>query len=272
MKIKITDMMDHAENIPVEIREKDVASAERIKEATMKKIHKTSTQTHIARKISVAGIVAAVMAATLSITVVAAAVIKWGGFAFTDGMTTAEKKALIEEVSQLGCSEYEDENGYVHYLDENGEEKLVLSAKEAAKHEREIQEAKEQAVRESTALVDVSTMPLTPNIITELAVDENGQFAECALGNGSMILLHPAEQKGFDLEAGDVVTIELAANDKCILEFGRFKDGVFVDAETVSAQKHSYTFVIEEAGLYCFYVEYYSAGASLFTDCVITIE
>ena len=87
-----------------------------------------------------------------------------------------------------------------------------------------------------------------------------------------MILLHPAEKNGFNLEVGDSVTIELAANDKCILEFGRFKDGIFVDAETVSAQQHSYTFVIEETGLYCFYVEYYSADASFFTECTITIE
>ena len=265
-------MMDHVENIPVEIREKDITSAEQIKEATMKKIHKASSHTHVVRKISKAGIVAAVMAATLSITVVAAAVIKWGGFTFTDGMTNAEKNALIEEVSQLGCIEYVDENGNVHYLDENGEEVAVLSAKEAAKHEREIQKAKEQAVCESTTLVDASTMPFVPRAITELAVDENGRFAEFALGNGSVILLHPADKDGFDLKADDVVTVELTANDKCILEFGQFKDGVFVDAETASAQQHSYTFIVEEAGLYCFYVEYYSASASVFTDCTITVK
>ena len=115
-------------------------------------------------------------------------------------------------------------------------------------------------------------MPLIPRTITELAVDENGQFAECALGNGSMILLHPEAKNGFDLEVGDVVTVKLVANDKCILEFGQFKDGVFVDAETASAQQHSYTFFIEEAGLYCFYVEYYSADASFFPDCTVTLE
>jgi len=271
LKVKISDMMDHVENVPVEIREKDITSAELIKEATMKKIHKTSSQIHVVRKISKAGIVAAVMVATLSISVAAAAVIKWGGFAFTSGMTNAEKNALIEEVSQLGCTAYEDKNGYVHYLNENGEEVAVLSAKEAAKYEHEIQEAKEQAVCESTTLVDAATMPFIPRAITELAVYENGQFADCALGNGSMILLHPAEKNGFDLEVGDVVTIELVANDKCILEFGQFKDGIFIDAETASAQQHSYTFIVEEAGLYCFYVEYYSASASVFTDCTVTI-
>lgn len=272
MKIRISDMMDHVENVPVEIQEKDIASAELIKKATMKKIHKTSSQTHVARKIFKVGIVAAVMVATLSITVVAAAVIKWGGFAFTDGMTDAEKNAFITDASMLYSREYEDENGYVHYLDENGEEVAVFSAKEAAKYEREIQKAKEQAVCESTTLVDASTLPYTPHVITELAVGADGQFSECALGNGSMILLHPADKDGFDLKAGDVVTVELTSNDKCILEFGQFRDGVFVNTETASAQQHSYTFVIEEDGLYCFFVEYRSAGVSTFTDCTITVE
>lgn len=272
MKLKISDMIGHADSIPFEIREKDIASVEMIKEATMTKIHSTPSHTRIARKISKAGIVAAVMAAALCITAAAVNIIKWGGFAFTDGMSDVEKNALIEEVSRLGCSEYEDKNGHVHYLDENGEEVLVLSAKEAAKYEHEIQEAKKRAVCESTTIVDVSTMPLIPRVVTELDVTAEGQFAECAMGNGSMILLHPAEKDGFDLEAGDAVTIELIANDTCILEFGQFKDGVFTDAETVSAQEHSYTFVIDEAGLYCFYVEYYSAGTSVFMDCRITVE
>lgn len=272
MKIKISDMMDHVENVPVEIREKEIASAERIKTVTMKKIHNTSAQTHVVRKIAKAGIAAAVMVAALSITVAAAAVIKWGGFAFTDGMSEAEKNAFIRDASMLYSQEYEDENGNVHYLDENGEEVLVLPAKEAAKYELERKAAKEQAVRESTALVDASTLPFMPHVMTELAVGADGQFAECALGNGSMILLHPTDKDGFDLKAGDVVTIELTSNDQCILEFGQFRDGVFVHAETASAQQHNHTFVIEEDGLYCFFVEYLSAGVSTFTDCTITVE
>lgn len=272
MKLKISDMMDHIECIPVELREKDIASTERIKEATMKKIQRTPSQTHAARKISKAGIVAAVVAVTLCVTAASAAVIKWGGFALTTGMSEAEKTALLEDASRLYAGSVEDRNGYIHYLDENGEEVLVLSAEEAAEYERERKAAKEQAVLESTALVDASTLPHLPRVITELAVDEEGQFAECALGNGSMVLLHPEEKNGFDLEAGDTVTIELTANDKCILEFGRFKDGVFLDGESVNTRRHSYTFEIEESGLYCFSVKYYSVGASTFTDCTITVE
>lgn len=272
MKLKISDMMDHVEVTPIEIREKDIASVEWIKEATMKKIHGTTTQTHAVKRISKAGMIAAALAVVLCFTAASAAVMKWDGFAFTTGMSKAEKTALLEDASRLYAGSIEDKNGYVHYLDENGEEVLVLSAKEAAEYERERQAAKEQAVRESTTLVDASTLPLLPRVITELAVDDKGQFAECALGNGSMILLHPEEKDGFDLEVGDVVTIELTANDKCILEFGWFKDGIFVDGESVNTRQHSYTFVIEEAGLYCFSVRYYSVGASTFTDCTITVE
>lgn len=272
MEIKISDMMDHVENVSVEIREKDLASAERIKEAAMKKIRNPPAQAHAVRKIAKAGIAAAVVAAALSMTVAAAAVIKWGGFAFTDGMSEAEKNAFIRDASVRYSQEYEDENGDVHYLDENGEEVLVLSAEEAAKYELERRAAKEQAVQESTALVDASTLPFVPHVITELAVDADGRFAECALGNGSMILLHPTDEDGFDLKAGDVVTVELTSNDPCILEFGQFRDGVFVHAETASAQQHNHTFVIEEDGLYCFFVEYLSAGVSTFADCTITVE
>lgn len=274
MKLKISDMMDYVENIPVDIREKDIASIERIKEATMKKIQdtKTSPYTRTARKFSKAVIVAAVMAATLCVTVAAAAVIKWGGFAFTDGMSDADKQAFIENASVLHAGEYEDGNGYTHYLDENGNEIMVLSPKEAATYERNKQATKVQAVRESTDLVDVSTMPLMPIKVTELPVGNDGQFAECALGNGSLILLHPAEKNGFDLKAGDVITIALTSNDKCILEFGQFRDGDFVDATTASAQQHTRTFEIKEDGLYCFYVQYYSAGVSTFTDCMITVH
>ena len=103
-------------------------------------------------------------------------------------------------------------------------------------------------------------------------MNDDGEFSDFALGNASMILLHPAGKDGFDLMAGDVVTIKLTANDSCILEFGEFKDGDFVRAEAVTARQHSCTFEIEETGMYCFSVEYCSANASSFTNCIITVE
>lgn len=271
MKLKISDMMDHVESIPVEMQEKNIASTKRIKEKTMKKIEKTQSKVCIMKKISRVGIIAAVMAATLCVTVAAAAVIKWGGFVFTNNMSDAEKKAFIKDASTVYSHECEDKNGNVHYFDENGNEVMVLSGTEAAEYELERKAAMEQAVKESTKLVDVSTLQFIPHIITELPTNSDGEFAEFALGNASMILLHPENEDGFDLKAGDIVTITLEANDCCTLEFGQFRDGTFISAEAVSAQQHSYSIIIEEAGLYCFSVEYYSAGISTFTNCKITV-
>ena len=118
----------------------------------------------------------------------------------------------------------------------------------------------------------ISTVQCVVRPAFEMAVDDDGKFNDFALGNGSMILLHPAGRDGFNLMAGDVVTIKLTSNDSCILEFGEFKDGDFVCAEAATAQQHSCTFEIEETGMYCFSVEYCSANASSFTNCIITVE
>lgn len=265
-------MLDHVENIQIKIEEKDVASTERIKEETMKKIHNTKANIHTARKLSKVGVIAAVMVAILCVTAAAAVVIKWGGFAFTGSMNAAEIEALLNEAETTVASKYVESDGTVHYLDANNKEILVLSADEAKAYEQMRQETKDLSVAESTSLVDAYTIPFMPNLITEMAVDDDGRFADFALGNASMILLHPAGKDGFNLMAGDVVTIKLTSNDSCILEFGEFKDGDFVRAETATAQQHSYTFEIEETGMYCFSVEYCSAAASSFTNCMITVE
>ena len=109
-------------------------------------------------------------------------------------------------------------------------------------YERQIQEVKEQAVCESTTLVDASAMPFILRAIIELAVDEKGQFADYDLGNGRMILLHPAEKNGFDLEVGDAVTIELTA---C----GQSADPV-IPAEPEITQMHT---ICELATIACYY-------------------
>ena len=114
-----------------------------------------------------------VLAAALCISVGAAAICKWGGFALTGSMSEGEKMALLEKVAALpGGVEVRDEDGTVHYLDETGKEVLVLSAQEAAKHEQELLRAQEQTVRESTALVDADTLP------PELAVTARTQESE----------------------------------------------------------------------------------------------
>lgn len=132
--------------------------------------------------------------------------------------------------------------------------------------------AADQAVCESTNLVDLATMPFLPNGVTEVVVGKNGAFADLALGNGLAILLRPEKGDGFLLKVGDQVTLTLTANDTCILEFGQFRDGIYDGAETETAREHSYTFSIDENGLYCFYVQYLSAAASNFTTCRLTVH
>lgn len=261
MKLRISDLMDHAEPLPVELKQKDTVSADRIKAAALQKVRGASTRAPFAGRLSRAGLIAAVLAAALCVTAAAAAV-KWSGFAFTGGMSDAEKAALLQSASTMVASELVEPDGTVHYLDENGRETLVLSAEDAAAYEQ----------AKNTARIDAATLPLLPRSITELPVSADGAFAECALGNGCMILLHPEGQDGFSLSPGDSVTIALTANDSCILEFSLFRDDAFVTADTAAAGQHSFTFPIDEPGLYCFGVEYCSAGASTFTDCTLTIQ
>ena len=273
MKIKISDMMDHLESVPMELEELELDYAEGVKAEVRRKLREAAPQLRGAKRVSRVGLVAAVLAAALCISVGAAAICKWGGFALTGSMSEGEKMALLAKVAALpGGVEVRDEDGTVHYLDETGKEVLVLSAQEAAKHEQELLRAQEQTVRESTALVDADTLPLMPSRIMELDVDENGAFADVALGAGSMIVLHPSGKDGFELEAGDTVTIRLTASDVCYLQFGMIKNGTFAEAETHREQEHSHTFTVEGPGLYCFYVEYYSSDASTFTDGKVTVQ
>ena len=271
MKLRISDLMDHADPIPVELRQKDAVSADRIKAAALKKVRSAPSRLPLAGRLSRAGLIAAAMAAVLCVTAAAAAV-KWSGFAFTGGMSDAEKSALLQSASTMVAGELVEPDGTVHYLDENGREMLVLPAEEAAAYEQAKNAAQEQSVLESTARIDAATLSLLPRSITELPVGADGTFAECALGNGCMILLHPEGQDGFSLSPGDSVTIALTSNDSCILQFNCFRDGVCIFEDTATARQHSFTFPIDQPGLYCFSILYCSVSASTFTDCTLTIQ
>lgn len=271
MKIRISDMMDHAGAMPFEIRERDILPPERVSAAVMRKIRARQPAARVRRKATAAGLAAAV-AAGLCITASAAVAFKWNGFAATGQMSAAEKGALLSEAHTGVSNEYIDKEGIVHYLDENGEETMALTEDEALAYEQARQESADKAVAESTALVNAHTIPLMPRLITEVAVDKEGRFEECALGNGCMILLHPEGETGFALSGGEAATIELEADEECLLGFGQFIDGVFAGEQTVSARRHSYRFTAEESGVYCFYVEYLSAGASILSGGTITIS
>jgi len=275
LKVKISDMMDSVECAPVKIQERDIVSAERIKEAAMKKIQNGSSRARYVRcagRISRTAVIAAVLVLCFSTAAAAAAVVKWGGFAYTDGMSDREKRVMLENVSRaFGGRMVDERNGDVHYLDENGAEVMVLSAQEAAEYEAARREAASQAVLESTALVDLSTLPLLPGALVEVATGDRGEFKDFMMGNGIMILLHPDGGDGYLLRQGDTVTIAMDSNDECRLAFGVFRDGVFVGEEISLAQKHCHTITIEEDGRYDFTAMYYSAGTSSFTNCRVEV-
>lgn len=272
MKVKISDMMDYITDDSVKIQEKEIASANRIKEATMKRIEKESSVTDFkTRNISRVGMLVAALALSMMFTGGVFAHLKWNGFANTSEMSKSEKEALLKnDVAFVG--EIIDPEGNVHYLDANGKEVIVLSKEEAAIYEKEKMEKMEQEVQESTELVDVHTLPLVPSGITEVKVDKNGQFDDFALGVGHMIVLLPEDTKNYSLKKGNSVTISLNTDEECILQCGLIKDGKVIEETHEKKQNHKYSFEITEDGEYNFYIMYYSADKNIFTECVLDIK
>ena len=263
-------MMDHIQDGSVPIQIKTIASCENIKEATMAKLHekpKTSKRSYRASRFV---LIAALVVLALSVTVSAATTIRAGRFTLTGSMSDGEIKAMLHDASATGTWAVEDTDGMRHYFDADGNETMALPREEADAYERDKQARLEQAVKESITLVDLSTMPLIPHEATELSSSADGRFADFAISNGALVLLHPEGQNAYELRAGDTVTLTLDdANEESYLEFGCFKDGAYLTAETVHARRHSYTFTIETDGQYCFYVENYSAGMHAFQNCAI---
>jgi len=163
-------------------------------------------------------------------------------------------------------------DGTVHYLDDQGHELMVLSAEEAAKYDAEIRQAQEQAVRESTDLIDVDSIGFIPKGITVVPVSKDGSFHDFALGNGYMVLLCAEEEKPFQLRKGDTVTIRLQANDECGMSFAVTLDGKEIERTSAKAQDHHFAYVVPKDGEYCFTLMYGSVDASNFTNCSLIIE
>ncbi|MCM1543058.1 MAG: hypothetical protein NC121_17610 [Blautia sp.] len=279
MEIKISDMMDQMEFGEIDLQERGTFSSQRIGEKTLEMIRNASMDLVVTgkrsgmRRIPRAGIAIAALVCCFSITAAAGVIIKWNGFTYTDGLNRQEKAALLKEAGTVYAGMMVDErDGSVHYLDKDGNEIMVLSADKAAEYEAARKDAAEQAVIESTSLINVSTMPLIPPSITEIETAEDGQFADFMLGNGHMILLHPAGETGYRLERGDTVTIMLDADHECYLEFGVYLNGDFTGQELSEMGQHCCQFTAAEDGLYQFSVTYGSAGAGMFIDCSITVE
>lgn len=272
LKVKISDMMDYINDDSVIIKEKEIASANRIKEATMKRIEKESNITSLkSRKISKAGMIVAVLALSMIFTGSVFAYIDWKGYANISEMSESEKEYFLKD-SIAVAGELVDAEGNVHYLDASGNEVMVLSEEEAAKYEKEKLENMEKEVQESTQLVDVDTLSSVPNGITEVQVNKVGRFDDFALGNGHMVILTPEETAHYLLKKGNRVIISLEANDECYLECGMIHDGKVIATKTEKNQNHKYSFEITEEGNYNFYVMYYSVDKSIFTECVLDIK
>lgn len=196
------------------------------------------------------------------------------GFSLTGGMSKRAVNQMLEEYSPVTHMALVEPDGTVHYLDKQGNEIMVLTAEEAAKYEQEQREAQENAVRSSTALVDVDTLPGVPNSITELQIGPNGSVPDFALGNGHMAILCGADKKGWDLKAGDRLDLTLTSNDDCFLVFYVIRDGVMLSQEydPTRVRSHAFSFAATEPGSYCLGLMYGSVSASNFTNGKLLIQ
>ena len=275
MNKKISELFDYGDEIVVNEEIGTMLDPAEIKELTMKKIREDRLEGAAShhRKYSrrfIGIVVAACLILVLGIT--AFAVNKWRGYADTDGLTQAEIESMLRQYTSLVSSQLIEPDGTVHYLDDQYNELMVLSAEDAAKYDAEIRQAREQAVRESTTLIDVDSIGFIPAGITVVSVLEDGSFHDFALGNGYMVLLCAEEEKPFQLREGDTVTIRLRANDECIMSFAVTLDGKEIERASAKAQSHHFAYVVPADGEYCFTLMYGSVDASNFTNCSLIIE
>ncbi len=276
MNKKISELFDYGDEIVVNDEIGMMFDPAEIKELTMKKIHEDRpseaaphTRNLMRRFIGIA--VAACLVFALAMT--ASAIInKWRGYADTEGLTQAEIENMLQQYSSLVSCQLIEPDGTVHYLDNQGNELMVLNAEDAARYDTEIRQAREQAVRESTDLIDIDSFGAIPNGITVVPVSKDGTFHNFMLGNGYMVLLCSEEEKPYRLHDGDIVTIRFHANDECVMLFAVSQDGKVIEHTSEKTQDHSFTYVIPADGEYCFLLMYSSVSASSFTDCSLIIE
>ena len=276
MNKKISELFDYGDEIVVNDEIGMMFDPAEIKELTMKKIHDAHpseaapyTRNPLRRLIGIA--VAACLVFALAMTAFAI-LNKWRGYADTEGLTQAEVENMLRQYTSLISCQLIEPDGTVHYLDDQGNELMELSAEDAAKYDAEIRRAREQAVRESTTLIDVDSIGCIPNGITVVQVSKDGSFHDFALGNGYMVLLCTEGEKPYSLREGDSVTIRLQANDECIMSFAVTLDGKEIERASAKAQDHHFAYVVPKDGEYCFTLMYGSVDASNFTNCSLLLE
>ena len=276
MNKKISELFDYGDEIVVNDEIGMMFDPAEIKELTMKKIHEDRPseatphpRNHMRRFIGIA--VAACLVFALAMTALAV-INNWRGYADTEGLTQAEVEDMLQQYVSLTSCQLVEPDGTVHYLDNQGNELMVLNAEDAAKYDTEIRQAREQAVRESTDLIDIDSFGVIPNGITVVPVSKDGTFHNFMLGNGYMVLLCTEEENPYRLHEGDSVTIRMQANDECVMSFAVSQNGKVIEHTAIKAQDHHYSYVVPADGEYCFLLMYSSVDASSFTDCALVIE
>ncbi len=276
MNRKISELFDYGDGTVVSDETGMAFDPAEIRELTMKRIHEDHppeaappARNHLRRFIVVAA--AACLVCALAVTAFAT-ISKWRGYADTEGLTQAEVEDMLQQYASCVSSQLVEPDGTVHYLDDQGRELMVLSAEDAAKYDAEIRQAREQAVRESTDLIDIDSFGWIPNGITVVPVSKNGAFHDFVLGNGYMVLLCAEEETPFRLIEGDTVAIRFRANDECVMSFAVSKNGKATEHTTVKAQNYCFSYAVPADGEYCFLLMYGSVSASSFTDCSLVIE
>ena len=204
----------------------------------------------------------------LGLGMIAYAAIEWSGFALTGDMAQSSLDQLLREASTGEIGEMIEADGTVHYFDKQGNEVKVLSAEEAKQYEQELEALHEEAVRNSTGLVDINTLPIIPAGITEMVISDSGNISDFALGNGYMVIICDNENKEFSLESGNQITLSLTSNDECRIEYYLICDGVMLEnqIDDKPVLNHSCSFEITDSGNYCLAITYASSAASNFTD------
>lgn len=275
----ISDMMDHYEENDIALEDHST-SAECVLNRTMAKVRQAQRPRHIRRR-------AVLIAAACAVTVLlgctaAAAVTRWHGFALLDEVSKEEQAEIIKAATTNLPTESVDADGTVTRCDGQGNVIDVMTAEEYREWEQAQIEAQDAAVIASTDLVDLSTFEVIPSSATELTVD-GGTIPDMMLGNGALVVLKQADDAGWELEAGDQVTLTVNGTEPCNFFFGLVRDRKTVDEYRVSrtlpdsfeedptAATPACTFTIPENGTYYFVLEYGSVGVGTFTDNTITI-
>ncbi len=241
------------------------AYLERIKELSMKKIKSAPGRSRKSVKIV---LIAAVLIAALGVT--AFAVADTWGFTDTSGMNRREINQLLKEHNTGSFTQLVAPDGSVSYMD-GGEVIFSLSAEDAAAYDEALREEKQRKVRESTDKLDVDTMELFPNSVTEIAVDGEGCFGDFVLDNGNTVLLCAPGGGVFELEEGDSVSLSVSSGRVCYACFGIVQDGKMLEEVSIHSDVLAHSFTVPADGEYCFTLSYYSAGADNFTDGKIVI-